>query len=88
MEKTKKTPQRMCIACRTMHDKSELVRFVKSADGAINLDATGKLAGRGAYICNNLTCANKAVKTKALNRAFKCNVDSTVLEKIKEHFGE
>lgn len=85
MNKDKK-PQRMCIACREMKDKSELIRFVKSADAKIVLDCTGKAQGRGAYVCNNNDCVLKCIKSKALNRAFATNIDASVYEKLKEEY--
>lgn len=88
MEQLKKTPQRMCVACRTMHDKADLVRVVKTPDGAIVLDKTGKMAGRGAYLCNNINCFNQSVKARAFNRAFKCNIEPEILNNIKEQFGD
>ena len=83
MAEIKKQPQRMCIACREMKNKSELVRFVK-IDNDVVLDKTGKMAGRGAYVCNKTECMEKCVKTKALNRAFAQNISAEVYEKIKE----
>lgn len=80
----KKTPQRMCVACRSMKDKNELIRIVKNKNGEINLDATGKAQGRGAYICRDLNCLLKAEKSGALNRAFSVNVDRSVYDKLKE----
>ena len=65
-EKTaKKKPQRTCIACRQMLDKRELCRVVRTPTGEIVLDDTGKLAGRGAYLCRNLACLQKAFKSRA-----------------------
>ena len=68
---------RTCVVCRNSKDKRELVRFVKTAEGAIGFDETGKMAGRGAYICK--TCLEKASKTHALNRAFKTQVDESII---------
>ncbi len=65
----KKVPQRMCIACRIMQDKKQLLRVVCQADGLVNFDASGKKPGRGAYICHDLQCLNKAKKIKAIERA-------------------
>ena len=82
MAEIKKQPQRMCIACREMKDKKDLVRFVKSGED-VCLDKTGKQAGRGAYVCNNSECINKCIKTRALNRAFKTNISQEVYNKLK-----
>ena len=83
MAETKKQPQRMCIACRQMKDKKELVRFVKSGEN-VCLDKTGKQAGRGAYVCDSPECITKCIKTRALNRAFKANISEDVYNKLKE----
>ncbi len=74
----------MCIVCREMRDKVDLLRIVQSSDGEISVDFTGKKNGRGAYICNSSECVSKAVKTKALNRAFKRNVTVVQYESILE----
>ena len=81
----KKVPLRMCIACRTMQPKKNLVRIVKNKDGQIFVDKTFKANGRGAYLCNNANCLEKSIKTKALNRAFKCEISNDVLEEIKSN---
>lgn len=82
----KKCPMRMCIVCREMKPKCELLRIVCMVDGEYKLDLTGKMNGRGAYICNNDECIAKCVKTKALNRAFKTNIEQEVYAKIKEEY--
>lgn len=84
--KAKKTPLRMCIACREMKNKKELIRIVKNTDGEISLDFTGKKNGRGAYICPSKECIGKCIKTRAINKAFSCEVDKSVYEKIAEEF--
>lgn len=80
--KEKKSPQRMCIACRTMRDKRELIRIVKSPEGIISLDFTGKKNGRGAYVCPSEACINKCRKAKLLNRAFSSQVDNEVYDNL------
>ena len=75
---------RMCIACRTMQDKRNLLRVVKDKENNISIDLSGKKNGRGAYICKNEDCLNKCMKQKAFNRAFKINVDENVYQSIKE----
>lgn len=84
--KDKKLPQRMCIACREMKDKRELIRIVKSPDGAISLDFTGKKNGRGAYICPLRPCIEKCVKARLINKQFKCEVDKSVYDNILGEF--
>ncbi|MCL2847522.1 MAG: YlxR family protein [Firmicutes bacterium] len=81
---TKNIPQRMCIACRKLWSKSELSRITKKRDGTIALDQTGKLEGRGAYICKSHECLEKAIKTRGLNRAFKCNVPQEVYNNLSK----
>lgn len=83
---TKKIPMRMCTACREMKPKRELVRIVKTPEGEIRLDATGKLNGRGAYICRSSDCLQKAKKTKALSRAFSCEVSTEIFETLQKEF--
>lgn len=75
---------RMCIACREMKDKKQLVRIVKDKNEEISIDLTGKKNGRGAYICKNEDCLKKLIKTKALNRTFKTNIDENVYQSLEE----
>ena len=72
---------RMCVCCRRNLPKTELVRVVKSKDGQITLDPTGKKAGRGAYVCRSEECMAK-LRKGALNRAFKCNISQDLIEKV------
>ena len=64
MMKTKKIPMRMCLGCGEMKPKRELIRVVKSKEGDISLDLTGKKSGRGAYICKSVECFEKARKAR------------------------
>ncbi len=80
--KPKKIPLRKCLGCNEMKAKKELIRVVKNQEGEIKVDLTGKAHGRGAYICLDKECFLKAKKTKALNRAFQCNVDDSVYENL------
>ena len=82
MNKTKKVPQRKCIACQDRDNKKELIRIVKNKEGEIFIDLTGKANGRGAYICKDSECLKKSIKGKALNRAFKMEVPNEVYEKL------
>ena len=75
---------RMCIVCRERSDKKELVRVVKNKNGEIFLDKSGKANGRGAYVCKSKECFDKLKKTRALNRAFKCEIPLEVYEKLGE----
>ena len=79
--KTKKIPMRMCTGCGEMFDKRELVRVVKSPEGEVSLDLTGKKAGRGAYVCKNADCLKKARKKRAFERAFSMQIDDEVYNK-------
>ena len=80
MKKVKKIPQRKCIVCQDRDSKKELIRIVKNKEGEIFLDPSGRANGRGAYICKDSECLKKAIKTKALNRAFKVEVSDEVYE--------
>lgn len=66
----KKVPMRQCVGCREMKPKRELIRVVRSPEGAVSLDFRGKLPGRGAYVCPNEACLARARKSRALERAF------------------
>lgn len=79
----KKIPMRMCTACREMKPKRELIRVVKTAEGEIKLDTTGRLNGRGAYICKSHECFEKARKTNALSRAFETRVSEDVYNQLE-----
>jgi predicted RNA-binding protein YlxR (DUF448 family) len=81
----KKIPMRMCIACKTMKPKKELIRVVKSGE-EIFLDKTGKANGRGAYVCNDGECIKKLNKQKLINRAFGLAVEQEVYDRIEESF--
>lgn len=80
----KKIPLRQCVGCREMKSKKELIRIIKTADHEFMIDTTGRKNGRGAYICQNLDCLEKAVKSKGLERSFQCAIPSEVYEQLKE----
>lgn len=82
MQKRRK-PQRQCIGCRESKDKNELVRVVKTPEGDIVLDRTGRQNGRGAYLCENEECLEKAKKSNALSRSFKINVPKETYEALE-----
>ena len=82
----KKIPMRTCIACREEKPKKEMLRVVKNADGEINLDFSGKLAGRGAYICDQAACIAKLRKCRLLNRSFSCEVPQEIYLRIEEEY--
>lgn len=79
----KQKPERTCIVCNTQNEKKELLRIVKSKDGVIEVDLTGKKNGRGAYICKSEECLNKLVKTKKLEKAFKQEISDDIYESIR-----
>ena len=82
MQKVKKIPQRQCAGCRTMKDKKSLLRLVKTPEGDILLDATGKKSGRGAYVCPDSECLKKARKSRALERALETAIPDAVYEAL------
>lgn len=84
----KKIPMRMCTGCGEMKPKRELVRIVHSADGNVSIDHTGRLSGRGAYICSNPECLMKARKSKRLEKAFSSSVPDEVYEALEKELTE
>lgn len=83
-EKQKKIPQRKCIVCSDRSDKKKLIRIVKNKEGHIFIDPTGKANGRGAYICQNMECLEKAIKTHSLSRSFRVEIPQEVYDRLKE----
>ena len=88
MQKVKKIPQRQCLGCREMKNKKDLIRVVRSPEGAISLDFKGKLPGRGAYVCGSAECLKKAVKSRALERALGVEIPETIYEALNERTEE
>lgn len=82
----KKIPLRMCIACRELKEKRDMLRVVKNGDGKIFIDFSSKASGRGAYICNNPDCIKKLAKQRLLNKVFSCAVDAEVYAQIEEEY--
>lgn len=80
----KKIPLRTCMGCNNKKPKKELIRIVKNKDGIITIDETGKQEGRGAYICNNIDCLEKVVKSKRLERALEKEISQDVYENLKK----
>ena len=80
----KKIPMRQCLGCREMKPKKELIRVVRSPEGNISLDFKGKASGRGAYVCPNSQCLKKAIKTKALERAFSTQIPPVIYEALEQ----
>lgn len=79
----KEMPKRTCIGCNEIKLKKELIRIVKNKEGQIFIDRKGKANGRGAYICDNIECLQKAIKTKRLERTFETNIDAKLYEELK-----
>ena len=79
----KKIPMRQCLGCREMKPKKDLIRVVRSPEGTISLDFRGKASGRGAYLCRSGDCLKKAVKSKALERAFSAPIPSEVYDRLQ-----
>ena len=80
----KKIPMRLCLGCREAKPKKELIRVVRSPEGEISLDFKGKASGRGAYICHDPQCLKKAIKSKALERAFSAQIPPEIYDKLNE----
>ena len=84
----KKIPLRQCIGCGEMKNKREMIRILKTAEGEIVLDATGRKNGRGAYLCPSMDCFLKAKKSRGLDRSFKMAVPAEVYERLEKEMGE
>jgi len=78
----KKIPMRQCLGCREMKPKKELIRVVRSPEGAISLDFRGKANGRGAYVCPDPACLKKAIKGKALEKAFETSIPEEIYAQL------
>lgn len=84
----RKIPMRQCVGCREMKPKKELIRVVKSPDGAISLDFRGKAPGRGAYLCPDAACLKRAIKAKALERAFEQAIPQEIYDSLLQKMEE
>ena len=82
--KVKKIPQRQCVGCREMKEKRALIRVVKSPEGEISLDFSGRKPGRGAYLCGDPECLGRARKSRALERAFSVQIPPEVYEALEK----
>lgn len=82
--KIKKIPLRMCTGCMEMKPKKELIRVVKSPEGEVSVDLTGKKAGRGAYVCKSSQCLEKAFKAKRLGRNLDTPINEDVYNRLRE----
>ncbi len=79
----KKIPQRTCMGCNEKKDKNKLIRIVKNKDNEIKVDKTGKMAGRGAYICDDINCLEKVVKSKRLERVLDTKISEEIYESLR-----
>ncbi len=84
----KKIPMRQCVGCGEMKSKKEMLRVLRGEDGSIVLDATGRKNGRGAYLCTNRACLDRAIKNKGLERSFKMRIPHEIYENLKKEFEE
>lgn len=82
----RKIPQRKCVACQEMMPKKELIRIVRSPQGEIQIDLTGKKPGRGAYLCGKVACFKLAKKSKAFERALKTPVGVDIYDRLESDF--
>lgn len=83
---SKKIPLRQCVGCNEMKSKKDLLRVLKTAEEEVLLDTTGRLNGRGAYLCKNADCLKRAIKQKGIERSLKMNIDKSVYEKLEKEF--
>lgn len=84
----KKTPLRQCIGCGESKEKKELIRIIRTPEGRIEWDQTGKKNGRGAYLCRSQSCLNKVMKSKGLDRSFKMSVSKEIYEQLSKELSE
>lgn len=79
----KKIPQRTCMGCNEKKDKNQLIRIVKNKDNEISIDRTGKKDGRGAYICDNVKCLERLMKSKRLDKVFEMSISQEIYESLR-----
>ncbi len=88
MTTVRKVPMRKCTGCGEMKNKKEMLRILKTTEGEIFLDKTGKKNGRGAYLCQDQECLMKAFRNKGLERSLKCAIPAEVVESLKKELIE
>lgn len=88
MPKTRKVPQRSCLGCKQILPKKQLYRVVRTPDGEVVFDPTGKKAGRGAYICPKAECLEQAIKSGRFERALELRVPEEVQNNLRQAIGE
>lgn len=79
----KQKPQRTCMGCNTKKNKNDLIRIVKNKENEITIDRTGKKEGRGAYICDDVSCLEKAIKSKRIDRIFDIKISEEIYENLR-----
>ena len=84
----KKIPQRQCMGCRERKEKRELIRVVRAPDGTVSLDFRGKAPGRGAYICPDMACLKKAIRSKALERSLEVAIPEEIYARLEKEMEE
>ena len=84
----KKIPQRTCVGCNVQKNKNELIRIVINKEGNIFIDKTGKANGRGAYICNNPECLEKAIKSKRIERSFETSLSDEIYNELRNEIAD
>ena len=84
----KKIPMRMCLGCNEMKPKRDLIRVVKTPEGDVLLDLTGKKSGRGAYICKSVECMKKAGRSRRFEKAFSMQIDDEIYRRMEEQLTE
>ena len=84
----KKIPMRQCVGCGEMKSKKEMMRILKTAEGDIVLDVTGKMNGRGAYLCKAEECLKKARKNRGVERSFKMSISAEVYDNLEKEFAK
>ncbi len=87
-QKKKKIPERQCLGCNEHKPKRELLRVVRTPEGVVMLDFTGRKNGRGAYICRDVSCLKKARKSKRLDRSLGCEVPGEVYDAMEAELSE
>lgn len=88
MSRSRRIPQRMCIGCRQRYNKRDLVRIVRTPEGAVVVDPTGKRSGRGAYLCLQEECLAKSLKAKILEKALMVPIAADTAEDLAKQIGE
>lgn len=85
-ERMKKIPQRQCVGCGEMKDKKAMMRVIRSAEGEVMLDMTGRKNGRGAYLCRSADCLQKARKNRGLEKSLRINIPEEIYENLEKEY--